>query len=86
MTNNLHEIVAAGGLVPGLAAVLSIIVSQKYIEESPIPEITSDDVDSYLNIILQAIEFMSEDTQSLAKYIKRKDQFDVNMLGDLVPS
>lgn len=86
MTNNLHEMVAAGGLVPGSAAVLSIIVSQKYIEENAIPEITSDDVDSYLNIIHQAIEFMSEDSQSLAKYIKRKDQFDVNMLGDLVQS
>lgn len=86
MTNNLHELVAAGGLVPGLAAVLSIVVCQKYIKENPIPEITSDDVDSYLNIILQAIDYMSEDSQSLAKYIKRKDQFDVNVLGDLVQS
>jgi hypothetical protein len=86
MTNDLHEIVAAGGLVPGLAAVLSIAVSQKYIEENPIPEITSDDVDGYLNIILQAIEFMSADSQSLAKYIRRKDQFNVNRLGDWVQS
>lgn len=86
MTNDLHEIVAAGGLVPGLAAVLSIIVSQKYIEENPIPEVTPEDVESYLNIIFQAIEFMSGDSQSLAKYINRNDQFDVNRLGDWVQS
>jgi len=86
MTNNLHEIVAAGGLVPGLAAVLSIIVSQKYIEENLIPEITPEDVDSYLNIIFQAIEFMSGDSQSLVQYIRRKDQFDVNLLDDWVQS
>ena len=84
MSNKLHEIVAAGGLVPGLAAVLSIAVSQKYIEQYQIPEITPDDVESYLNIIVQAIGFMSNDTQSLAKYIKRKDKFDVIMLGELL--
>ncbi|RZW25509.1 MAG: hypothetical protein EX260_02770 [Desulfobulbaceae bacterium] len=84
MTDSLHEIVAGGGLVPGLAAVLSIAVSQKYIEENLIPEITPEDVDSYLNIIVLAIEFMSKDPQSLENYIKRKDQFDVNILGELV--
>jgi len=84
MTDSLHEIVAGGGLVPGLAAVLSIAVSQKYIEQNQIPEMTSEDVESYLNIIVQAIDFMSKDPQSLEKYIKRKDQFDVSILGELI--
>ena len=84
MTSDLHEIVAGGGLVPGLAAVLSIVVSQAYIDDNQIPEITSDDVGNYLEIIVQAIEFMSNDYQSISKYFKRKEQFDVNMLGKLV--
>lgn len=84
MTNNLHEVVAGGGLVPGLAAVLSIAVSQKYIEENPIPEITADDIDGYLKIIVRAVDFMSEDPESSAKYIKRRDQFDAGMLGELI--
>ena len=84
MTNDLHEIVAGGGLVPGLAAVLSIVVSQTYIDDHHIPEMTSDDVDSYLDIIVEAIEFMADDYQSIAKYIERKEQFDVNRLGKLV--
>lgn len=84
MSNKLHEIVAAGGLVPGLAAVLSIAVSQEYIERYQIPEITPDDVEAYLHIIIQAIDLMSSDTQSLTKYITRKDKFDVIMLGELL--
>ena len=84
MTDKLHEIVAGGGLVPGLAAVLSIVVSHTYIEENKIPEITLEDVDSYLQIVVQAIEYMSNDSQSLAKYIKRKDEFDVNILGEFI--
>jgi len=84
MTNRLHEIVAGGGLVPGLAAVLSIAVSEKYMDKNAIPEMTPDDIDGYLNIIVQAIDFMSKDFQSLARYIKRKDQFDANTLGKLI--
>ena len=64
----------------------AVYAVRKYIEENLIPEITPDDVDSYLNIIFQAIEFMSGDSQSLMQYIKRKDQFDVNMWDDLVQS
>jgi hypothetical protein len=84
MTDRLHEIVAGGGLVPGLAAVLSIVVSQTYIEENKIPEITLEDIDSYLQIIVQAIEYMSKDPQSLAKYITRRDEFDVTILGEFI--
>jgi len=84
MTDKLHEIVAGGGLVPGLAAVLSIVVCQKCIKEHQIPEITGEDVDSYIQIIVQAIGYMSNDFESLAKYIKRKDEFDVSILGELI--
>ncbi len=84
MTSGLHEIVAGGGLVPGLAAVLSIAVSQNYIEENMIPEITSEDLNTYIKIIVQAIDLMSKDSQALAQYIKRKDQFDVTILDELI--
>ena len=84
MTSGLHEIVAGGGLVPGLTAVLSMVVSQNYIDENQLPEITSDDIGHYVDVIVQAIEFMSNDSQAIAKYIKRKEIFDVNMLEDLV--
>jgi hypothetical protein len=84
MSDDVHEIAAGGGLVPGLAAVLSIAVSEEYMGKNPIPEITPDDIEGYLQILIQAIDFMACDTQSLAKYIKRKDQFDANILGKLI--
>ena len=86
MSNDLHEIVAAGGLVPGLASVLSIAVCEKYIEQFPIPEITPGDIENYLNITVEALKIMSENTQPLSKYLGRKDKFDVKMLDDLVQS
>ena len=84
MSNDLHEIVAAGGLVPGLAAVLSIAVSEKYIKQFQIPEITPDDIENYVKITVEAIMVMSENTQGLSKYLGRKDNFDVKILDELV--
>ena len=84
MSNDLHEIVAGGGLVPGLAAVLSIAVSEKYINQFQIPEITPDDIENYVKISVEALKIMSENTQHLSKYLGRKDNFDVKILDELV--
>lgn len=84
MSNDLHEIVAAGGLVPGLASVLSIAVSEKYIEQFTIPEITPGDIENYVNITVEALKIMSDNTQHLSKYLGRKDDFDVKILDELV--
>jgi hypothetical protein len=84
MSNDLHEIVAAGGLVPGLTAVLSIAVSEKYIKQFQIPEITPDDITDYIKIVVEAIRIMSHDARNLAKYLKRKDQFDVTLLDKII--
>ena len=86
MSNDLHEIVAAGGLVPGLAAVLSIAVSEKYINQYQIPEITPDDIENYVAITGEAIKVMSEDRQLVSKYLGRKDDFNVKILDELVQS
>ncbi len=84
MSNDLHEIVAGGGLVPGLAAVLSIAVSEEYINKFQIPEINEDDIRKYVNITVEAIEIMSKKSEHLSKYLGRKDKFDVKMLDQLV--
>jgi len=84
MSDDLHEIVAGGGLVPGLAAVLSIAVSEEYINQSQIPEITEDDIDNYVAIAGNAIKIMSENQHHLSKYLGRKRKFDVKILDKLV--
>jgi len=84
MSNELHEIVAGGGLVPGMAAVLSIVVSEKHIKQFQIPEITSNDLENYVQIIVEAIEVMSKNTAHLSKYLERKNNFAVEPLDELV--
>lgn len=84
MSNDLHEIVAGGGLVPGLAAVLSIAVSETYIRKNQLPEITTDDIENYVNISVEAIKIMSENREQLSKYLGRRDTFDVKILNELV--
>jgi hypothetical protein len=86
MTNDLHEIVAAGGLVPGMAAVLSIAVCQEYIKEHQIPEISSQDIDGYLKIIVEAVGIMPKHRQEMNKYLKRREIFDTMRLDKLVMS
>jgi hypothetical protein len=84
MSNDLHEIVAGGGLVPGLAAVLSIAVSESYINQNQIPELTPDDIENYIKISVEAIKIMSENKENLSKYLGRKDGFNVKILDELV--
>ena len=84
MSNDFHEIVAGGGLVPGLAAVLSIAVSETYINKNQIPEITADDIENYVNISVEAIKIMSKNREHLSKYLGRRDTFDVKILDELV--
>lgn len=86
MSNDLHEIVAAGGLVPGLAAVLSMAVSEKYIQEYQIPEISAEDIDSYLKIIVEALGIMPDYKKEMDEYLKRTERFDAKRLEELVLS
>lgn len=86
MSNDLHEIVAAGGLVPGMAAVLSVAVSEAYITEHQIPEISPEDIDSYLKIIVEAVGIMPAHQQEMNKYLKRREKFDTESLNELIMS
>ncbi|WP_353095001.1 hypothetical protein [Tissierella praeacuta] len=56
MSNSLHEVVRSPGIVPGTAAVISLLVPVDYIEYWKIPMLTSDDIRSYRRIILGAMD------------------------------
>jgi len=55
MSNSLHEVVRSAGIVPGTAAIISLLVPQEYINYWKIPILDSEDVSKYLEIILLAI-------------------------------
>ncbi|MBP1927022.1 hypothetical protein J2Z76_002894 [Sedimentibacter acidaminivorans] len=55
MSNSLHEVVRSAGIVPGTAAIISLLVPQEYINYWKIPILDQEDVSKYLEIILLAI-------------------------------
>jgi len=59
MSNNLHEVVRSAGIVPGTAAIISLLVPQEYINYWKIPILELEDVLKYLEIILLAIKKIS---------------------------
>jgi len=55
MSNSLHEVVRSAGIVPGTAAIISLLVPQEYINYWKIPILDQEDVSKYLEIISLAI-------------------------------
>ncbi|GHV62087.1 hypothetical protein AGMMS49587_07960 [Spirochaetia bacterium] len=55
MSDRLHEIVGGVGLMPGTAAVLSLIVPKAYRDRYVFPALTEDDLPRYVNIIKTAV-------------------------------
>lgn len=55
MSNSLHDVVRAAGIVPGTASIISLLVPEDYIRHWKIPVLNQEDVDLYLKIILSAI-------------------------------
>ena len=72
MTNDLHDIVAGGGLLPGTAAVLSLAVPRETIKKCMIPELSSQDVKNYLNIAFNALKILASNPQNSRLYLQRK--------------
>lgn len=60
MSNSIHEIVRAPGIVPGSAAVLSLLVSEKYKDYWKIPMLEPDDILEYRRIIFTALNYLAD--------------------------
>jgi hypothetical protein len=56
MTNELHDVVRSAGIVPGTAAVISLLVPEEYINYWKIPVLNLEDVDQYIKLILGAVQ------------------------------
>ena len=55
MSNKLHDIVRQAGLMPGTSAVLSMLVTQKYLAHWKIPLLEQEDIEMMKNIVYSAI-------------------------------
>jgi len=59
MSNNLNDKSGGAGLVPGTAAVLSMVVTKAYIDQWIIPVMTMDDLSRYVDLTLKAVEILA---------------------------
>jgi len=84
MTEELHEIAAGGGLIPGTAAVLSMAVNKSYIKQNVIPEFAKKDCSNYISIIVNAIKILSQNIEKATGYINRKKDYNKNYIEKLI--
>ena len=84
MTEQLHEVVAGGGLIPGMTAVLSMAISQDNIDHYKIPEFTANDSLQYLNITAEALKVLSANLENANAYLERKNCFIKDELERLI--
>ncbi len=60
MTDPLQDVVGSAGMVPGLTAVISLIVTGDYIDKWKIPELEPGDTKRMLDIIAAAVPLLAE--------------------------
>ena len=84
MTNEVHEVAGSAGLVPGTAAVLSMLVNQQYIKANIIPEFTEKDCRQYIEVIKAAVKNLARNYDQARSYLGRKKYFDKKSLAKLI--
>lgn len=84
MTEDIHEIAAGGGLIPGTAAVLSMAVSQATIEKCMVPDFTPEDAMNYLYITGEALKLLISDIEKAKSFITRKSSYKRDSLAQLI--
>jgi len=55
MSNDLHDVVRAAGIVPGTASIISLLVPEDYINYWKIPILSSEDVKQYTELIFHTV-------------------------------
>lgn len=60
MSNELHEEIGGAGMIKRTGAVINLVVTEKYEKENPIPYLTEEDLEDYLNLTIVSIEKLIE--------------------------
>lgn len=75
MSSTLHDQVGGGGIMPGSAAVLSMVISETAIRIWKIPAFTAQDSDMYLAILDKAVPILADNIQAACAELKDKRRF-----------
>lgn len=71
MSNRLNDIVGGAGIIPGTSAVLSMVVTQNYINKWIIPALTVDDVSRYVSLTCKSLEILDRRKDEALTALKR---------------
>lgn len=69
MSNDLHEELGGAGVIQKTSAVINIVVTPEYAEENPIPYLTDEDTENYVNLVKESVKNMNENLDAAMKII-----------------
>ncbi len=75
MSPKLHNLVGGGGVMPGTAAVLSMVISESAMKVWKIPAFTAQDSDMYLAILGKSIPVLFERIEDANTELKERKNF-----------
>ncbi|NDV23789.1 hypothetical protein [Desulfovibrio sp. JC022] len=75
MSAHMHDQVGGGGIMPGTSAVLSMAVSEKYINEWKIPAFNADDSVCYMNLIRHALPVLASNAEKAQAQLEERYAF-----------
>ena len=85
MSDGVNDIVAHGGLLPGTAAVLSSAVSTEYISHYQIPLLNENDLEMYVQTIVEAIRILHARLPEACEQLRKRAAGNVQ-LAEMVRS
>ena len=60
MTNELHEEIGGAGMIKKVGAVINLVTTDEYFKENPIPYLTDEELERYLNLVLESVNQVFE--------------------------
>lgn len=69
MSNDLHEEIGGAGMIKRTGAVINLVVTEEYEKENPIPFLTNEDLEDYVNLIVKGIEKLSLNVDAATNHI-----------------
>lgn len=75
MSADIHDIVAGGGILPGTAAVLSMLVSETYIRKWKIPFFTPQDAANYIRVVQGAAASLASGADAARRQLASRFDF-----------
>ncbi|VFQ44417.1 hypothetical protein MSL71_20660 [Desulfoluna butyratoxydans] len=85
MSSDLHNLVGGGGIMPGMCAVLSMVVSEQTVKTWKIPAFTAQDADHYLAILEHAVPVLAGNIDKATAEMHERTAFKEEAFAFLYP-